>query len=117
MATETTTQAPTQRRSFFQWLASIGALVSAPCVIGILLIPFGLGAVMTSALFTWFDTYRYIFMAVAVALVVLAHVAARRGGMGASKFLWVITVLTVAFIAAELIVDPPWDRHANVPKT
>ncbi len=95
--------------------ATIGALFSSSCVVGILLIPLGLGSVMASGLFKFFDDYRFIFMAITLAFLVSAHVISRRAGGANARFLWIITIIAVAFIAAEIIVDPPWDRHALVP--
>lgn len=118
MGTEATTgvAARPKRGRVASLFATIGGLIAAPCVIGIILIPLGLGAsVMASGPFKFFDDWRFVFMGLAVVLLVVAHVTARRGGHRVGVFLWVITVLAIAFIATELIVDPPWDRHALVP--
>jgi hypothetical protein len=87
----------------------VSGLVSAPCFVGIALIPVGLGAVMSSALFTFLDTYRYIFMAVTVGLLVVAHVGLRRAEVFRPTWLvWGATVVAAVFILGELAIDPPW---------
>jgi amino acid transporter len=107
---------PTPRKGIASFFATVGGLIAAPCVIGIILIPLGLGAsVMASGPFKFLDDWRFVFMGLALVLLIIAHVTARRGGHKVGALLWVITFLAVAFIAAELIVDPPWDRHALVP--
>lgn len=94
----------------------ITGLLSAPCFIGVLLIPVGLGAVMTSAAFKFFDAWRYLFMGLSVALLVVAHIGLRKADVFRPTLLvWIATVVAVALILGEVIVDPPWDRHANIP--
>ncbi|HEV3475646.1 MAG TPA: hypothetical protein VG602_09820 [Actinomycetota bacterium] len=119
MATAQQTQPSQQDRSRTRWsiLASgLGGLLAAPCAIGVLLIPLGAGTVMTSAAFKFFDEWRYLFMGLALVLLVLSHIVARRSQKGTPVALWILTVLVVGFIAGELYFDPPFDRHANIPE-
>ena len=94
-----------------------GGLLSAPCFIGILLIPIGLGAVMATSLSAFLDTYRYTFMGVALVLLGVTHWGLRRAQaeFRPTRLVWILTIITLALIAGELIVDPPWARHALVP--
>lgn len=100
-------------------MASAGAifvgLISAPCFISLLLIPLGLGAFMSTGVFIFLDGYRYLFMALALLAVLLVHWVLRRGQFRPTRTIWVITFFVIALVAAELIVDPPWARHALVP--
>jgi hypothetical protein len=90
----------------------IGALMAAPCFVGILVGLVGLGALATSSLMVFFDTYRYIFMAIALVLLGLSHWGLRRAReFRPTKLVWIATTIVVVFIAAELILDPPWSRH------
>jgi cell division protein FtsW (lipid II flippase) len=119
MATVQQAQPSQQQRSRSRWsiLASgLGGLLAAPCAIGVLLIPLGAGTVMTSAAFKFFDDWRFLFMGLALALLVLSHIVSRRAHRKTPIALWILTVLVVAFIAGELYFDPPWDRHANIPE-
>ncbi len=97
----------------------IAALFAAPCVGGLLLMPLGLGATfMMSGAFVLLDESRYLLMVVALVLVGLTHWSARSAKTKIrqpTRVLWVATVLVVIFIGAELVVDPPWARHALVP--
>ncbi|UCC88348.1 MAG: hypothetical protein JSV81_03300 [Anaerolineales bacterium] len=95
----------------------IGALLSAPCFVGILLIPLGLGAVMMSGFSMFLDTYRYLFIVAALILLGVSH-----WGLGhaqeefrPTRLVWVLTIVAALFILGELAVDPPWARHALVP--
>lgn len=94
--------------------ATIGALLSAPCVIYLVVLPLGLGALGMTAAYAFFDNNRLIFMALTVVLLALAHIQARRTG-STPTFLWIVTVIAVGLMLVELIVDPPWERHAYVP--
>jgi xanthine/uracil permease len=119
MATAQQTQPSQQDQSRSRWsiLASgIGGLLAAPCAIGVLLIPLGAGSIMTSAAFKFFDDWRYLFMGLALVLLILSHIVARRAHRKTPVMLWILTVLVVAFIAGELYFDPPFDRHANIPE-
>lgn len=71
---------------------------------------------MMGGLFTFFDSYRYIFMGAALVLVIVAQVGLRKAHQfKPTKFVWIITVLVVTLIVGELYLDPPWARHVNVP--
>lgn len=96
------------------FVATVGALLSAPCVIYLVVLPLGLGALGMTAAYAFFDNNRLIFMALSAFLLALAHIQARRGG-STPRFLWVVTVIAVGLMLTELIVDPPWERHAYVP--
>ena len=94
----------------------VGALMAAPCFIGILLIPIGLGAVMMSGAAMFLDEYRYIFMFVSLALLALSQYGLRKADVfRPTKLVWILTIIAIGLIAGELIVDPPWLRHALVP--
>jgi hypothetical protein len=93
----------------------IGALMAAPCFVGILVGLVGLGALATSSLMVFFDTYRYIFMAVALGLLLLSHWGLRRAReFRPTRLVWAATAIVVLLIAAELIIDPPGNRHVAV---
>lgn len=93
----------------------IAACLSAPCFIGIVLLPLGLGAVAASTLFVFLDEYRFIFMLAALVLLGVSHWALRSAReFRPTTLLWVLTIVTLALIAAELIVDSPWDRRMLV---
>lgn len=109
----TTTQTSATKGSSIA--ASIAALAAAPCVIYLIVLPLGLGAAIgMTAAYTFFDTYRFIFIGIAAVMLVLAHMTARRSG-SVPKFLWIVTIVAVVFMATEFITDPPWERHKWVP--
>jgi hypothetical protein len=95
----------------------LGALLSAPCAVGILLIPLGLGAVMMGGFFMFLDTYRYLFIVAALILLGVSHWGLRyaQEEFRPTRLVWVLTIVAVLFIISELVVDPPWARHALVP--
>ncbi len=107
----------TARRSRASSIALvITGLASAPCFIGVLLIPVGLGAVMTSAAFKFLDEWRLLFMGLTLVLLAVAHIGLRKSDVfRPTALVWGATVIALAFIIGEIVVDPPWDRHANVP--
>ena len=85
----------------------LSAIVGAPCFLGILLVPIGLGAVAASSVFVFFDQYRFIFMALAIGLLVLSHWGLRKAEVfRPTKLVWILTIVTAGMIIAELIIHP-----------
>lgn len=94
----------------------VAGLGSAPCFIGIMLLPLGLGAVTMSSVFTFLDEFRILFMIGALALLAISHWALHRAQeFRPTGLVWAFTVVVLVLIVGELIVDPPWARHALVP--
>lgn len=107
---------PAERTGATSFGVVVAGLLSAPCFIGVMLIPLGLGAVMTSAAFKFLDTWRFLFMGVTLALLAVMHIGLRRSDVfRPTALVWIVTAIALALILGELFVDPPWARHANVP--
>jgi hypothetical protein len=71
----------------------------------------GLGAVASSALFTFLDTYRYVFMAATVGLLAVAHVGLKRAEVvRPMALIWAAAVITAVSILGELAIDPQWGQ-------
>ena len=92
------------------------ALFAAPCVGGLALTPIGLGAAfMASGLFVFLDDYRLITMAAPLVLLGVTLGECRRTGRAIPLYVTLSIIVILGLITAELIVDPPWVRHALVP--
>src|SRR5687767_11245964 len=90
----------------------IGALMAAPCFLGIVAGAVGLGALATSSLFVFLDEYRLIFMIIALLLLIASHWGLRRArDFRPTRLVWGATIIVVGLIAAELIIDPPFGHE------
>lgn len=106
-------------------LAVIAGILAAPCAVTLLLLPLGLSGAVAAAGGMWLDRHRIWFMVASLILILFTHAAYHRMQsvraalslrMGAAlpqspwerRSVWIATLVSVAFIVAELALDWRW---------